>query len=232
MLESYLQSFQSLKVDNSFKINVKLLSLPNAHSVRDQVGAFDIEKSKRWCFRIPLAAQFANKCLPLAILVGYIKLCEKDKFDMVAKHLICRSKNAEQDSANALLLLFNETRESCKNLALCSYTKLYIIEDTCAILSEYFNIQILVFTKTLESLVMHKVPSTTQFDRPQVFLYRDGDHIDLITNIKTFMASVNARDFCLACHHINKSHARTHRCRDFPSCFSCHSIFETETTFL
>jgi hypothetical protein len=151
---------------------------------------------------------------------------------MVAKHLICRSKNAEQDSANALLLLFNETRESCKNLAPCSYTKLYIIEDTCAILSEYFNIQIWVFTKTLESLVMHKVPSTTQFDRPQVFLYRDGDHIDLITNIKTFMASVNARDFCLACHHINKSHARTHRCRDFPSCFSCHSIFETETTFL
>ena len=101
LLENYLQSYQGLQLTKSFKINVKLLSIPHVNVMAEKdypplhkanaqdvvVGAFTINSAHpRWEYTFPGISNdpfFKNMCLILALFIGMAKFKQPEKFKLI-----------------------------------------------------------------------------------------------------------------------------------------------------
>lgn len=245
MLENYLTSFQNLEVDDSFKINVKVLSINHTREMRESgrpvhvVGAFSVVRRRSWCFEMPKisAADDENMCLPFSIIVGEAKERNGRSYAIMSAHN--KGKRASQDDHKLALSeikgRFLEIQRQCPNLRPVTTGGKFELESTCQLLAGQLAVQIFVFDPTSEeNLLYYKYPTETDFSRPLVMLYLDrtNSHVYLILRYKVLLRQCGYRGICFGCGQKTKGHDLPHRCLEFSSCYACRRIYSDENTFL
>jgi hypothetical protein len=214
---------------------VKLLSLPHVRKLLQGVGAFTVKKHTRWCFPMPNPSQFDGRCLPIAIIVGYLFNKNQSIYGEIRKHHNSRAKDAQEKSSECLEAYFRHTVLKCGIPSQGEYP----VIDTIKCMADYFNVQVWILRRDREQIVESKWPENTELSRPQIFLYLDevygrnhvSTHVDFITDIKSFLRQSGARALCIGCGHVVLSHSFTHRCQKVDSCFGCHRILAKSDSF-
>jgi hypothetical protein len=253
MLYNFLTSHMSLRLNQSFRFNIKVLSVRHA---RERVqrggfnphilnGTFKINK-KKYLFFLPEGFEdyenvFSQNCLLLSIILGhylnkYLEIEGKNyltSYKTLAQ--INSTKNNLKKEAGLLLL------EEAKRVALendINFFGPHTLDELAPKLTNYFKCQLIIFNNLVGEKIAHMYPTSFDETKSTIYLLQemtpDGkSHVSLINKIKAFFR-LNFT-ICLYCEKVFKSHSSLrliHNCKKRTLCESCNRYKANTDTYL
>lgn len=251
MLNQYLISNQTLELNKSFQIYVKVLSLAHMQVRKPKrapkkfgqlhVGHNDKKETCHyWALNPPVSYPkeptknvFADKCLLISVIFGllqnaYYASCKQDRRFLRIQNV--NSKVTELKNS-ACKLLLNELQ------CLFQTTKLqeigpYHLQSTIKILHSSYRCQIFVFDNIANSSKLcYMYPVEFNDELQPIYLYQSSpNHILFIRHLKAYFRKNYT--ICFGCKSKFKSPYNKHLCPKRETCFACRRLYCTEKTFL
>jgi len=261
MLAQYLVSNQSLQLDKSFQIYLKILSLGHTKlkglstkkkKQRNKFGKKHVggKNSKPsmyyWAIEpkisnlsVQYQSSFLNKCLLICTIFGLLQ------------HLFYESKRKNKlflYASNINSKFDRKKSQACKIIQseldkLFSVTKLqtigpYHIQSTMKILSISYKCQFFVFTSnTGKHKLSYLYPSVYDDSLKPIYLYMPKSNQDLSEDHFIFIRNLNSyfRNNYISCFVCKKSFSSLsykHMCSLRPTCFACRRFFQNESSYI
>jgi hypothetical protein len=252
MLQQFLISNNSLRLNSTFKVYVKVMSIDHMRfregrkkklNPKKKYGIKtkeDTEKNPYWLLNVPdgygtKPNVFKNKCLLTATILGHLqnvfhKSNKKDKRFVYAQNI---NSKIEIKKVHACKILLNELEE------LISATSLdpegpYELENTAIKLSLYFKCQIFIFDAIDNSTKLRFMYPDTYDDKLEpIYLFQplnNPNHLIFIRHLNSYFKA-NLK-ICFYCKKSFRSYRYNHFCVKMKGCFACHRPFATKSTFL
>jgi len=246
MLYNFLQSNMTLRLNKSFRFNIKVLSLRHAQD-RTQRGGFHPHllngsfnaKRSSYLFFLPEGYQeneyvFSENCLLLSFILGHYLNTSRETFELLSQ--INSPKNSLKKIAGQKLL--KEVLKICFETKISNPLGPHSLEELAPKLTQYFNCQVVVFNNLLHEKISFIYPPKFDDSKNTIFLFQeitnDGkSHINLINRIKGFERYNFA--ICLYCEKVYKSKShifQLHKCQKRKICDACHRYVAFDDTFL
>ena len=259
MLEQFLVSNQTLKLDETFKVYLKVLSIEHMSSHKrlhpKRTKAFYKKKKhfgarvnplKRynyfWAldvpdsfFKEPIKNIFENECLLTATILAilqhkYFKSERRNRLFLQVQYINSVNSAKQTKAGKILLQELNLLKEATK----LPKTGPYDLEATTKILSKFYKCQFFIFdTLHNSNKLTFMYPENYQDDLMPVYLYQPRDannHLVFIRNINSYFKA-NVR-ICFGCQKTFLSHKYQHLCPKIKCCFCCRRFFQSEKTFV
>jgi hypothetical protein len=255
ILNQFLMSNQSLKVNETLKIYVKILSVehlkykttqkskknPKKRFGRKFYGSNNnINHKYKWAINVPDGDEFfvdifKNKCLLTCTLLGisqnnYFKSKRKNKEFSYLQNLNSSYKHKRKHAFKILIDLLND---------MISKTDLpvegpYDLQSTVIKLNEIYNCQFFVFDSIHNSTKLSFMyPEKYDDSLMPIYLYQPLEtcsHILFIKNLKSYFKD-NLK-VCFHCKRTFKSYLYRHLCNKTKVCFSCRRSFMSSKTYI
>lgn len=251
MFYQYLTSNQELKLNETFKIYLKVLSVEHAREnatkkkktyKRKHYGNNeDILKVKYfYAIDVPSGYRvhencFKDKCLVTGIILGYLqnsyfKTNRNDKRYLYAQSI---NSSLEKKKNHAGNILYQELLKLFEANVI-SPNGPYDLEKTCKILSNFYSCQIFIFNNVHNSCkLVYSYPECLNDSLMPIYLFQplsNTNHVLFIKCIDSFYRH-NSK-ICLGCKKAFKSLNKTHLCPIKKTCFACRKFFASSNTFL
>jgi hypothetical protein len=255
MLQQFLISNNSLRLNNTFKVYVKILSIehmrfnerrkkkPNPQKkYRKRYGISHQKEEHKtyWLLNVPNGYGskpniFKNKCLVTATILGHLqnafyKSNRKDKRYVYVQNV---NSKIETKKLHACKLLANELNDLIQNTSLPSEGP-YELEKTAKILSEYFKCQFFIFDAIDNSNKLNFMyPNAYDDSLEPIYLFQplnEPNHLIFIRHLNSYFKA-NLK-ICFYCKKTFRSYRYNHFCVKKKGCFACHRAFAKKSTFL
>jgi len=258
MLQQFLISNQTLKLNETFKVYLKVLSIDHMKhksktrtnrkmkNVRKKHYGVHVRPTKRfnyfWALDVPESYPkettkniFKNKCLLTGTILGllqnaYFKSNRNDKRYIYVQNINSTVKAKQNHAGNVLV-------EELENLI--SQTQLpkngpYELESTVKILSKFYSCQFFIFDGIDNSnKLLFQYPTKYDDTLIPIYLYQPNDEPNHVVFIRHLMSYFKANvKICLGCKQIFSTYNYRHLCPQKKSCFSCRRFFCSEATYL
>jgi len=260
MLEQFLISNQTLKLDETFKVYLKVLSIDHmnfrntsarrTHTKRTTAfykkhyGA-RVRPQKRfnyfWALDVPdfsnepMKSILKNKCFISATILGLLQnaFYKSERNDTRFLHLQRLNSTCLKKKNYAGNLLVKEIND------LLSTTNLpkngpYELEKTAEILHNSFNCQFFIFDGLDNSNKLKFIyPPIYDDSLIPIYLYEpheNPNHVVFIQNLNSYFKA-NLK-ICFACKKTFVTQNYKHFCKEKKSCFSCRRFFSSSTTYV
>jgi len=253
MLYNFLTSHMSLRLNQSFRFNIKVLSVRHA---RERVqrggfnphilnGTFKINK-KKYVFFLPEGFEnyenvFSQNCLLISTILGhylnkYLEIEGKNYLTVYKTFTQINSENLNLKKEAGSLLL-----EEAKRVALeigIDFFGPHSLEELAPKITTYFGCQLIVFNNLVGEKIAYMYPSSFDETKETIFLLQDmtpdgKSHISLINKIKAFFRFNFT--ICLYCEKVYKAHSTLrviHNCKKRTLCESCNRFKANTDTYL
>lgn len=251
MLNQFLQSYKDLKLNDTFKVYLKILSSQHSKLKRQyprlikkrkrgfgrlHVGAAKDQERFYWAIDVPNGSNkypniFWNKCILTCFVLGLsqhenLKSLNNDYLYMS----LIQSKNDKK--VNHAIKLLNKRLINLIILMNFPREGPYDLLSTLESLHKNYKCQFFVFediVKTGSNLTI-RIPDQYDSSLIPIFLFKkfDQEHIIFIKNINSFFKQ-NGKT-CLSCKKHFKSNFK-HKCKVTESCFACHRFYKSSDTF-
>lgn len=257
MLYNFLTSHLSLRLNNSFGFNIKVLSLRHA---RDRIGKGSLNphvpsgtfrlnctsKKKKYFFYLPPGFEgyenvFKSNCVLISILLGHY-LNKSLEFECSYKTTIYRlftqiHSNEKQKQIKAGLEIIKEARKLCEQAGL-SFEGPHLLEEAGKKLMDVLKEQIVVFDNINHGKVSFMYPSTFDDAKSQIYLFQEinslgQSHISLISMFKAYQRANG--QICLYCGKVfysSQAVHKLHKCSKQDQCQCCNRFLARESTKL
>ena len=246
MLNQYLISHKSVRLDKTFKVYLKILSVnhtklkrvqrPKTKKLKTTLGCSKQLFQAKWAIDVPQIIDFfKNKCIYLCTVLGlaqhdYFQSNFKDKryLYMVQINSVLKKK---QKHAHQLILKNLE-----QLLSVVSYNEDFSTKEILDRLSKALNCQFFIFEGSLKNnnKILIQVPTVFDCSLKPIFLYKpyNTDHVIFIRNINSYFIA-NGKT-CLICKRYFKSPFYNHFCKQLKNncCFACHRSLQKPTTYI
>jgi len=241
MLYNFLQSHMSLRLNKSFRFNIKVLSVRHAQH-RTQRGGFNPHilngsfnlNRKKYLLSIPEGFEgfefvFSQNCLLLSLILGNYLNASQEK--SVREYYLDVMKNLKSENTRLKIeagqQLLNELFRICTENNIANIMGPHSLEEIAPKLSSYFNCQIIVFNNLLSQQISYIFPPKYDETKKAIFLLQEisaegKSHISLINRIKSFWRFNFL--LCLHCEKVfrSKSHIfQIHKCQKRQICDAC-----------
>ncbi len=255
MLQQFLISNNSLRLNNTFKVYVKVLSIdhmkykksrkkknnPKKHfNVKIGTRSDKEEKHMYWSLNVPDGFGskpdiFKNKCLLTATILGHLqnlfyKTNRKDKRFVYVQNINSKIFAKQSQGCNILL---NELNNIFLNTSILNEGP-YDLEETTKQLSQYLKCQFFIFDAVDNSTKLNFMYPEVYDDSLQpIYLYQplnEPNHVIFIRHLKSYFKA-NLK-ICFYCKKSFRSYKYNHFCKKIKGCFACHRAFATKATFL
>ncbi len=253
MLHQFLISNQSLRLNNTFKVYVKVLSIdhmrykqgrrkkPNPkkkYGIRTKKESKD--KNPYWLLDVPNGFSskptiFKDKCLVTATILAHLqnifyKSNRKDRRFVYAQNI---NSKIEAKKLHACKILLSELQQLVSNSSI-NFEGPYELETTAKQLNEYFKCQIFIFDAIDNSnKLSFMYPDIYDNTLEPIYLFQplnEPEHLVFIRNLNSyFKANVK---ICFYCKKSFRSYRYNHFCVKMKGCFACHRPFATKKTFI
>ena len=258
MIYNYLKSNATLRINDSFKINAKVLSVRHANDLEKRkkpwkrhthfgarkVGSKDRQargpRREKWKFPVENGypgkmRAFENKCLLVALTVAYnnalyLEGSQDHQFFKMKKILL---KNAPKKAKEAGLLIEEEIHNLCQTLDI-SKEGPHCLEDFFDKLSDLWNCQIHLFSAQSKGL-WKSFPKDMEETKRQLYLsanVRDESvaHVDVIVNLVSYYLKFGKS--CVYCKKHHTGMAFEHCCKERNFCRGCHRYILRQDTYV
>lgn len=232
MLYNFLTSHMSLKLNNSFRFNIKVLSLRHANdriqrgSLRPHLlgGYSTTAKKGKYLLCLPKGFEdfenvFAQNCGLIAIILGHF-LNESIEFGCTKFNefkLLCNPDKSKEAGQSFL----SEVTKICEILSL-DFRGPHSLEEIAPKLFGYFQDQLIVIDSGLNKVVFRYPPIYNESLR-HIFLLQELDefrsHISLIEKVKLFQRLNGI--ICLFCDKQFHGKSLAHLCKSRETCPAC-----------
>ena len=247
MLENFLLSNQDLELNNSFKVQFKVLSVAHyGHNIQNVPNFVPhiVGSSKKTTYpnyvTIPpeycyyhKSGCFAKLCFLVSFVIGWIKI-ESEELEKFSTFLEFRKslfhryekhrKSAHQKIHTYIEQLYQNGLERGKERNLN-----YLIP----FLSEKYNIQFHLFDEITDFSLKQSFPDIISYEMRQMFLcYFGNNHITLVNNLNQLFAK-NKNFYCFSCQkYFTRKVGHRHLCKKHKSCFACGRLVRKPTYFV
>jgi len=259
MLQQFLISNNSLRLNDTFKVYVNVLSVDHMKFKKGQkkkknprkkfkrnsnykIGANSEQNSKNayWLLNVPDGYTlkpdvFKNKCLITATILAHLqnlfyKSNRKDRRFIYAQNI---NSKIEPKKLHACKLLLNELNLVIANTSISSEGP-YELENTTKILSQYFKCQFFIFDSIDNSNKLNFMyPENYDDSLEPIYLFQplnEPNHVIFIRHLNSYFKA-NLK-ICFYCKKSFRSYRYHHFCVKIKGCFACHRAFARKTTFL
>jgi heme oxygenase len=256
MLNQFLISNQSLQVNNTFKVYIKVLSIDHMNYKKNmpakkkpkrkfQAKHYGKKTSNKnynffWAINVPNGTKkhfnvFKDKCLLTCTVLGiaqneYYKSNRKIK-DFIYMQSINSTQVHKQNHACKLIL--NNLSKLICDLNLPEHGP-YNVEQTIPILSNFLNCQFFIFDSIDNSTKLkYMYPNEYNDTLQPIYLFEpldDPEHLLFIRHLNSYFK--NNVKVCFSCKKIFKSFKYKHLCNQRKVCFSCRRPFANQKTYL
>ncbi len=251
MLQQFLISNNSLRLNNTFKVYVKILSIDHMKYKKNRKQKKNFKKkygiqtkneilNTYWALNVPDGSRsqpniFKNKCLLTATILGHLqnlfyKSNRKDKRFLYVQNI--NSKIVAKQS-HACKILLNELNILLKNANIDSEGP-YELLDTTKKLSDYFKCQFFIFDAIDKSNKLNFMYPDVYDDSLQpIYLFQplnEPNHVIFIRHLNSYFKA-NLK-ICFYCKKSFRSYRYHHFCVKMKGCFACHRAFAKKSTFL
>ena len=255
MLYNFLTSHMSLRLNQSFRFNIKVLSLRHAN---DRVqrggfnphllnGSFSINK-KKYLFYLPEGFEgsenvFAQNCLLISIILGHYlnKSLEFNGQNFCRTVYKCFSNINSKDireQKKAGLAILDEVSRVCFENKIIDQMGPHSLDELAPKLTNYFDCQLIVFNNLISEKISYIYPPSFDDSKRTIFLFQEincegKSHVSLIDRLKYFQR-LNFI-ICFYCEKVFKSRSKIfylHKCQKTKTCNSCNRFLVKENTYL
>lgn len=246
ILHSYLKSYETMRLSNSFKINAKILSIKHVDDLERRSKKFKkninygvpktkkLKRKVKWHFDLSYLDQNNLKnCLLQSLVVANelnLHLEEKtSKFLLMRK--IFRGTPAQQKKA---LCLINDGASKLANLLSIPVIGPHSLDEIADKVVTLYGCQINLINSATKQFFASYPPKFDATKRQFYFLVtiQNGEvsHADPIENIVTFFNKFGY--FCKFCQKRFSGKNYQHKCNFTESCNSCHRPFNQANFYL
>jgi hypothetical protein len=257
MLNNFLISNQSMQVNETFKVYIKVLSIDHLNHKKQNPQRKKVIKKKFkpkhyggktmdetynyfWAIDVPKGTPkhinvFENKCLLVCTILGltqnkYYQSNRKDK-EFVYMQKINSSLPHKKEHACKLIL--NHLNKMFNDVNLASEGP-YDFETTAAKLSKFYKCQFFIFDSIDNSTKLKCLYPNEYDDSLQpIYLFEplnNSCHLIFIRELNSYFRK-NVK-VCFNCKKTFKSFNYKHMCTENKVCFSCRRPFATKNTYL
>ena len=237
MLQSFVQSHRDFSLNDSFKIQYKVLSvqhfdhnMANVPNFRPHIVGTETKKSKyptyltnppEFC-SFHASKCFSNLCLIVSCIIALIQLEYEEaqnyaKFIQFKKGIWHRYEKHRSESHSQIHTHLDKLLESG-----IDKNRLNNLNYILPILSQKFNLQFHLFEA--KKNYAYKVSFPYKFSRkfrPIYLCIHDDEHASFINNIDKLF-SINRSHFCFACQkYFTRKRGLRHHCKQEKRCFAC-----------
>ncbi len=245
VLHSYLKSHETFRLNNSFKVNAKVLSLRHASELEKRNPRFrkDIHygargkdlrpRKERWQFGLGESGD-QNNCLLNSLVVAYYNCLYMEDTNretfLKMKKIQCGS---QKQKLEAMMLINNETKNLAQSLGV-SLQGPHTLETVAPLVNEHWNCQIHLFNMGTKKWHT-SFPLETDDTKKQFYLIgslsnEEIEHVAPIENIWSFYNKYGK--YCRYCRVTCTGNNYEHRCRKINYCNCCHRKFADQATYL
>ncbi len=251
MLQQFLISNNSLRLNNSFKVYVKVMSIDHMRFKQNRKKKMNPkkkfgnnsrkeEKYPYWLLNVPNGFGtkpniFKNKCLITATILGHLqnifyKSNRKDKRFIYAQNINSKF-DAKKTQAGKILL--NEINALFDNTDILREGP-YELEETTKKLSKYFHCQFFIFDAIDNSPKLNYMyPDAYDSSLEPIYLFQPLNQINHVIFIRHLNSYFKANlKICFYCKKTFRSYRYNHFCVKMKGCFACHREFAKQSTFL
>jgi hypothetical protein len=259
MLNNFLISNQSMQVNETFKVYIKILSIDHMNHKKQNPkrkmvikkkfkpthygskNSFNDQKYNNvWAIDVPNGTPkhlnvFKNKCLLICTILGlsqneFYKSNRKNK-EFVYMQKINSSLSHKQE--HACKLIMRHLNEMITNVNLPSDGP-YDFEETAKKLSDFYKCQFFIFDSIDNSTKLKCLYPNEYNDTLQpIYLFEPLDnscHLVFIRQLNSYFKK-NVK-VCFNCKKTFKSFKYKHMCTESKVCFSCRRPFATKNTYM
>jgi hypothetical protein len=252
MLQQFLISNNSLRLNNTFKVYVKVLSIDHIKykkgrkkkpNPRKKYGGSNSQEQKKtpfWLLDIPNGFGlkpnvFKNKCLVLATILAHLqnlfyKNNRKDRRFVYVQNI---NSKFEAKKLQACKILLNEFETLIANTKIPNEGP-YELETTAKQLCEYFKCQIFIFDAIDNSnKLSFMYPDVYDDSLEPIYLFQplnEPNHLIFIRHLNSYFKA-NLK-ICFYCKKSFRSYRYRHFCVKMKGCFACHRPFSKQSTYL
>ena len=261
MLEQFLVSNQTLTLNDSFKVYLKVLSVDHMHFKNNQKPKMNKKRTKAfykkhfgsrikankrynyyWALDVPDSFEkepspniFKNKCLLTATILGLLQneYFKSNRKDKRFLHLQnINSINAEKKNHAAKILLNELNLLQVKTNI--NNEGPFPLEATTKLLSEIYKCQFFIFDGLHNSnKLIYMFPEKFCDELIPIHFYQPNDSKNHLVFIRNLNSYFKANvRICFGCKKIFKTHNYRHLCPKKPTCFSCRRFFQTSSTYI
>jgi len=252
MLSQYLVSNQSLKLDSSFKVYLKVLSiehmrssLPRRNNKRKFTGKLHVGiknnetiYNPKWAFDVS-ATRFSDQLKSTCLLVCTILSLLQNNFfktegvDSRYK-ILCNLRSKSKKQQNIAFEMLEQELNKLFSVVKINRTGPYQLKSTVVMLHEVYKCQFFIFSGlTNASKLCYSYPEEYNDALVPIFLFNpanDPEHVIFIKNLNFYFGSNFS--FCLACKRSFKSKYNSHICRVKASCYTCRKLLLSPSTYV
>ena len=255
MLSQYLTSNQALRLNDSFQIYFKVLSIDHLNykktikkknlkrTFATHVGAKASVSMRYWALDPPSVLfhhkekqtlnVFEGKCLLLCTIFALLQHSffenKTNKGYLLMLKLFCKNvykkSKAHQFLSQELEKLFSVTK--LKTIGP------YHLQTTIKLLSETYKCQFFIFDGLSNSnKLVYMFPFSYDDSLKPIYLYRpahERKHVIFIKHIRSYFRSNYS--ICFACKRKFKDSYHKHLCKEKKCCFACRRFLQTSTTY-
>ena len=251
MLYQYLLSNQSLELNESFQIYLKILSIEHSQFrslkpiqrnrpkrvFKTHVGETRRLYNYKWGIDVPPLESFFQKCL----LTCTILALAQHAFSENKKHklylYLSKINSVVLSKKNYAIKCFEKELEKLFSCTSIKRTGPYELKATIVLLSETYKCQFFIFDGINNSSKMYLMyPEQYDDSLKPIYLFRpqfDSGHVIFIRHLNAFY---KANSFvCFACFRLfkkNRESRSSHLCKKRKTCFACRRFFQSTTTYL
>ena len=251
MLNQFLISHQSLQLNETFQIYLKILSIEHSKFkasqkprrqakkiVRTHVGASKRKYNYSWAIDVPPVADFAQKCLLTCTLLALAQhiYFESGKKNKSFLYMSMINSNFEKKKQYAFKIMKDQLEKLFQVVNL-KRTGPYELKSTIKLLSRQYQCQFFIFdAMNTSSKMYYMYPKVFEDSLKPIYLFRpqfDSNHLIFIRRLSSFFKSNGFVCFsCLRCFKRFRDSRSPHLCKKRPTCFACRCFFQTQVTYL
>jgi hypothetical protein len=261
MLDQYLISNQSLKLDETFKIYLKVLSIEHMKYKEKTKGRTHLKRTKKfykkhygarvkpvkkynyfWAIDVPDSYSsepyknvFKNKCFLTCTILSILQneYYKSERKD--TRYLYAQNINSvcKKKKNHAGNLILKELDNLLKETNLPKNGP-YELETTSRTLHKFFNCQFFIFDSIDNSnKISFMYPEIYDDSLIPIYLYQPLDEPNHVVFIRHLNSYFKSNvKVCFACKKIFLTHNYNHLCKKTQCCFSCRRFFLTEKTYI
>ena len=261
MLEQFLISNQTLQINETFKVYLKVLSIEHLNfkkyskmrkhpkrsnfSYKKHYGA-RTSATKRfnyyWALDVPDSFEsepmkncFKNKCLVTATVLGLLQNAyfKSDRLDKRFCHVQNINSVNKVKKNHAAKILLRELDHLYENTNL-ERNGPYELQKTTDILIKVYKCQFFIFDGIDNSnkLIFMNPPNYDDTLQP-IYLFQPHEDNNHVVFIRNLNSYFRANvRICFGCKKKFRSHSYHHLCPKIKCCFSCRRFFSTDLTYL
>ncbi len=260
MLEQFLISNQTLKLDDTFKVYLKVLSIDHMNYKKRTTGRLHKKRTNKfykkhygarikpvkkynyfWALDVPDSFPnepkkncFKNKCFILATILGLLqnKYYESEREDKRYLQLQYLNSVCAKKKNLAGKLLLKEFNELIVKTNIPNDGP-YELEKTAFVLNKEYKCQFYIFDGIDNTnKLKYLYPPIFDDSLIPIYLYEPHDNKNHIVFIRNLNSYFKANlKICFACKKTFLTYNHKHFCKEKKSCFSCRRFFSSSSTY-